>query len=381
MAPRARNLRPESAAEEVREGAASSPAEEKGERHMNKRRRGRMAGKERMMNREQGDSCGGKCSACKAGKPCSGMKKDGAGCGMKRGDALTPQEYLKACDLGIEGRSREYIRARLDAAQARADKKCGKSGVAPGKKCSKPTSTQGIERALKVGGVVGAVGALGAGVYQASRGNYKGAHNAFAASHGFSALGATGLALEGKRTGNKNKQRNANFALGLNATLAGANLAVARSTTNMSFGSASRPPRPSGSPAPDNRVVPVRVREVPNQPTSLTPATPQISRLPYRRLKSIKELVTGVPENDPAVVQGALRNSRIMRRTKKPRVGISKAPRVTGQEVAMTATGQYGREYAPNPRMRRSRTNELIYAKRKRSSRQTAWLDSASIGH
>jgi hypothetical protein len=53
---------------------------------------------------------------------------------MDRNDALTPQEYLAACDLGIQGRSRSYIRARLDAA-ARLDLKCGNSSISEGEKC------------------------------------------------------------------------------------------------------------------------------------------------------------------------------------------------------------------------------------------------------
>ena len=58
----------------------------------------------------------GECG-CKGKK---GGKCDGS-CGgamRKRADAaLTPHEYLNACDLGIQDRSRSYIRARLDAAE------------------------------------------------------------------------------------------------------------------------------------------------------------------------------------------------------------------------------------------------------------------------
>jgi hypothetical protein len=52
-------------------------------------------------------------------------------------DALTTKEYLAACDLGVEHKSRTYIRARLDASAERADQKCGNSGIAKGKKCRK----------------------------------------------------------------------------------------------------------------------------------------------------------------------------------------------------------------------------------------------------
>jgi hypothetical protein len=66
-------------------------------------------------------SCGkrpkGKCNCGKEGT----VMKD-AGCGMKpgRSDALTAPEYLAACDLSIQGRSRTYIRARLDAISNKA---------------------------------------------------------------------------------------------------------------------------------------------------------------------------------------------------------------------------------------------------------------------
>jgi Skp family chaperone for outer membrane proteins len=85
------------------------------------------------------------CGTCKSGKPCSCKAKKDGGCGSygKRGDALTPKEYLAACDLGIQDRSRPYIRARLDTAMnltpstVRADLKCGKGSISEGEKCSK----------------------------------------------------------------------------------------------------------------------------------------------------------------------------------------------------------------------------------------------------
>ena len=82
---------------------------------------------------------------------CGKSMKDGAGgktmkdgdCSMKKGrnDALTPQEYLAACDLGIQGRSRSYIRTRLDSAE-RLDLKCGKGSISKGEKCSKGAGQQ-----------------------------------------------------------------------------------------------------------------------------------------------------------------------------------------------------------------------------------------------
>jgi hypothetical protein len=80
--------------------------------------------------------CG--CSGKKGGK-CDGSC---GGAMRKRGDAaLTPHEYLGACDLGIQDRSRSYIRARLDAAE-RLDLKCGKGAISKGEKCTKGAATQ-----------------------------------------------------------------------------------------------------------------------------------------------------------------------------------------------------------------------------------------------
>ena len=58
---------------------------------------------------------------------------------MDRNDALSPQEYLAACDLGIQHRSRAYIRSRLDAAE-RLDLKCGAGSISEGEKCTKGTA-------------------------------------------------------------------------------------------------------------------------------------------------------------------------------------------------------------------------------------------------
>lgn len=104
----------ESPDEQMREGSEDMPPVSKGRRG----RRGRKAVKD------------GSCSACAAGKPCAG-KKDGdtsAGPGelynpgrknpRMNNDALSPQEYLDACDLGIQNESKAYIRARLDTEDA-----------------------------------------------------------------------------------------------------------------------------------------------------------------------------------------------------------------------------------------------------------------------
>lgn len=102
---------------------------------------------------------------CKGKK---GAKCDGS-CGgamRKRGDAaLTPHEYLSACDLGIQDRSRSYIRARLDAAE-RLDLKCGKGSISKGEKCTKGAATAvekqpiSIRKGMKLGAKIG--GGLGA---------------------------------------------------------------------------------------------------------------------------------------------------------------------------------------------------------------------------
>ena len=58
-------------------------------------------------------------------------KKGGKDCGCShKNDSLTPQEYIAACEAGIQDRSRIYIRARLDAEQ-----RIDKTGSGTGKKC------------------------------------------------------------------------------------------------------------------------------------------------------------------------------------------------------------------------------------------------------
>lgn len=79
---------------------------------------------------------GKKCGGCKGKKPCA---KCSAAKAMKE-DALTTKEYLAACDLGVEHKSRTYIRARLDAMAPKPtgrSKKCGNSHIPINKKCIK----------------------------------------------------------------------------------------------------------------------------------------------------------------------------------------------------------------------------------------------------
>lgn len=110
----------ESPAEEVREG--SEDEEKMAKKPARKNRKV-------PMDSEGGACCNtkkgkAKCSACVAGKPCPGKAMKDADCGMKkRSDALTAPEYLAACELGIQNRSRPYIRARLDATKAKTMEK------------------------------------------------------------------------------------------------------------------------------------------------------------------------------------------------------------------------------------------------------------------
>lgn len=79
-------------------------------------------------------------AGCGCGPKAKG-KCDGSCNGARKMDALTPQEYLSACELGIHTRSRPYIRARLDAAE-RLDLKCGKGAISQGEKCIEGPATQ-----------------------------------------------------------------------------------------------------------------------------------------------------------------------------------------------------------------------------------------------
>jgi hypothetical protein len=126
-----------------------------GDKGMKKEMEMDMYGKKPMdgaMKKEMDNMCGGKNKRSMDGgmygkKPmdaecgCKGKKgrKCDGNCGSmrKRSDSLTPQEYLTACEMGIQGRSATYIRARLDTAEARNDLKCGKGAISKGEKCTK----------------------------------------------------------------------------------------------------------------------------------------------------------------------------------------------------------------------------------------------------
>jgi len=109
-------------------------------------------------------------------KPCAkcmkkGKKKGSCGCAAKAAmdAALTPMEYLDACDLGIQNRSRAYVRGVLGV---REDKKCGNSGIAENKKCNKGGGSA-LQTGLKVAAVAGAVtaGTVGAMKYRGMQKN------------------------------------------------------------------------------------------------------------------------------------------------------------------------------------------------------------------
>jgi len=161
--------------------------------------------------------CGGKSPKGKAS--CDGNCGSGY---AKKMDALSPQEYLAACDLGIQHRSRAYVRARLDAAE-RLDLKCGAGSISEGEKCTKGTaqkskarlpeeniSSQAAKEATKgalSGAVGGALGGLVGGYFAGKSPLQLAASTAKRAAGGAligGALGATsgaGAAL-GNRAGN-----------------------------------------------------------------------------------------------------------------------------------------------------------------------------------
>ena len=98
----------------------------------------------------------------KAKKPCAKCKKKGKKCsgdcgcsgGADKGKmdgALTPQEYLDACDLGIQRRSPAYIRARLDARKSKGrGVKCGNGYISPGEQCGSGSgSTVSVKKKRK----------------------------------------------------------------------------------------------------------------------------------------------------------------------------------------------------------------------------------------
>lgn len=194
--------------EEVREGAEPDDTT-KGKTNRKRSAKGAKNTKAPM----DGEGCA--CGARKGKASCDG-NCGGYGKKMDRNDALTPQEYLAACDLGIQNRSRTYIRARLDTAMnltpstVRADLKCGNGSISEGEKCTKGAAqkvdpkaeakrefrnlmndpraayqfsqakgrTKGVGNKIKVAGELaarlGGGAAIGAGVMQLSQGAMRG---------------------------------------------------------------------------------------------------------------------------------------------------------------------------------------------------------------
>jgi len=165
------------------------------------------------------DMCGGMKKPMDGECDCRGKKgcKCDGSCGSmrKRGDSLTPQEYLAACDMGIQDRSTAYIRARLDTAEARNDLKCGKGAISEGENCTKGTAQKvqpkkpGKARTIAstgaiLGGLALNAGATGYGFGKALSGDFAGAGRAFqvaSAGTALTAAGARGLGL--KKESNK----------------------------------------------------------------------------------------------------------------------------------------------------------------------------------
>jgi len=157
----------ESPEDETREGTEDAPP-------TSRKRSARGASRTKAPMDAEGGCCNEKkgkapCAACASGKSCSGAK---------RGDALTPWEYLDAAELGIQNRSRAYIRARLDAEQRLdAGVKCGGGYIAQGKKCKAGAgggAPAGGGSAPKKGGrlktlakVAGAAALIGGAAYMA----------------------------------------------------------------------------------------------------------------------------------------------------------------------------------------------------------------------
>lgn len=155
----------------------------------------------------------GKCAAC--------MSKDSEMPYSKRGDALTSQEYLTACDLGIADRPRTYIRARLDTMTSlspsalRADKKCGASAIPDSKQCrigsggASGSQSRGgrLRNNLETAGMATGVGLAAGGLFNAGRqlgkGNLKAAGRSLYVANAGNVLSGLSMRARGERTGNK----------------------------------------------------------------------------------------------------------------------------------------------------------------------------------
>ena len=140
-------------------------------------------------------------------------KKGGKDCGCKhKNDSLTPQEYIAACKLGIQDRSRVYIRARLDSEQREdksgsgTGKKCGASHIPKSSTCTKGTGGEKKKESLgtkfkkgaEAAATAGAIANLGKSGYQLAKGNFGGATKSFLTA---GTLGNTAAASRARRAG------------------------------------------------------------------------------------------------------------------------------------------------------------------------------------
>jgi hypothetical protein len=205
----------ESKSEELREGAEPDD-KPKSTRETNRKRSAK--GAKNTKAPMDGDCC---CGG-KQGASCDGN------CGgyAKKMDALTPQEYLTACELGIQNRSRTYIRARLDAAE-RLDLKCGSGAISEGEKCTKGQAQKtgsrvraGLENAAVIAGTAGTLYNYAQSIAKGMSGDLKGAGRALQSQGAFAALGAAGMAAKGERTHNKALKQQAKRSLGSGAVSA-----------------------------------------------------------------------------------------------------------------------------------------------------------------
>lgn len=201
----------ESVAEETREGSEPDDAPKASRKRSAKNAKNTKAPMD-------GDcSCGGRKGKASCDGGCGGYAKK-----MDRNDALTPQEYLAACELGIQGRSRPYIRARLDATE-RLDLKCGNGSISEGEKCTKGSASRpqgtgnkaiGRNTLKRAAGntaiVIGTVGNL-ATAYGAVKGmgtlNSGDLSKAIQRQAAFSALAGAGYRLKAGGTTNKQEKK------------------------------------------------------------------------------------------------------------------------------------------------------------------------------
>jgi hypothetical protein len=152
----------------------------------------------------------------------------------KKMDALSPQEYLAACDLGIQHRSRAYIRARLDAAE-RLDLKCGAGSISEGEKCTKGAAQKASnnkpsfgQRAKAAGsllalgaGVTGQAAFTGAAIGAGLAGNTQAAGRFTQAAAGFGAIKGLGLAGLGAKSAARKELAGAALGAATGSYLAG----------------------------------------------------------------------------------------------------------------------------------------------------------------